>query len=116
MTIPLVTGKIFRVNIFGGKLSPNLEFHLFKYQRYFNRRACVSVCVLFYKKIRNRFRDYLTLRNFLRCVISGLSTGGTSTGEPVCLCSVCFTKKNRNRFRDFLTLRYFLQCVVSGWY
>ena len=52
-----------------------------------------------------------------QCVF--LSTGGTSTGEPVCL-SVCLCsvlqKKNRNRFRDHLTLRYFLRCVVSGFY
>jgi hypothetical protein len=35
---------------------------LFKYPRYFNRRACLFV---FTKKIRNRVRDYLTLRYFL---------------------------------------------------
>ena len=43
-----------------------------------------------------------------------LSTGGTSTGAPVCLsANLCLQKKNQNRFRDYLTLRYFPQRVVS---
>ena len=42
---------------------------VFKYRRYFNRRAFVSVCLK--KGKTNRFRDYLTLRYFLRRVVSG---------------------------------------------
>ena len=51
---------------------------------------------------------------FLMEYLSFLSTGGTSTGEPVCL-FVLDKKKSKNRFGDYyLTLRYFLRPVVSG--
>ena len=53
-------------------LSPWI-LYFFKYRMYFNRRACVSVCLcsVLQKKSINRFCDYLTIWYFLRRVLSG---------------------------------------------
>ena len=57
-----------------GNIFATITFQLivFKYRRYFNRSACLSVFCLFYNTKKNRFCDYLKLRYFLWRVVSGL--------------------------------------------
>ena len=59
---------------------------------------------------KNRSNNCVWLLYFLNFLF--LSTGGTSTGAPVCLSVRDFFSKKR--FRDYLTLRYFLHvsCLV----